>query len=290
VFPAAAWSLLASAAVFFLIGAGPLPAQKFSANDPGLIAPNKPLPDELDGAQIREHLGRQLDLDLQFTAENGYPVPLRSFFHDGRPVLLNFVYYRCPMLCNLVLNGQTAALKELAWTPGNEFEVVTITVNPAETFDLARQKKQQYLDLYERPTTGWHFLTDYQNNVRKLADEAGFGYKWDERQQQYAHQAGIIVVTPDGRVSRYLYGIKFRARDLRIALNEAAAGKLGNTLDKIVFYCFHYDPAAKSYVPFARNIMRLGGVLMILVLGGAIAIWVRHERQNRTPADMVLTK
>lgn len=268
--------------------AGPVLAQS-SQPDPGTIARNQPIPQELEGAQIREHLGRQLNLDLQFTAENGYQVPLRSFFHDGRPVLLDFAYYECPMLCNLVLNGQTAALKELAWTPGDQFEVVTISINPAEAFDLARQKKQHYLELYGRPTTGWHFLTDYQDNVRKLADQAGFGYKWDENQKQFAHQAGILVITPDGRVSRYLYGIKFRTRDLRIALDEASAGKLGNTLDKIVFYCFHYDPAAKSYVPFARNIMRLGGVVMMLFLGSTIAFWIRRERM-RAPADMVLTK
>lgn len=253
------------------------------------ILRNGELPPELDGAQVREHLGRQVDLSLEFIAENGYPVTLGSFFHEGKPVILNLVYYQCPMLCNLVLNGQTASLKELAWTPGNEFEVVTITINPAETFDLARQKKQHYLELYNRPTTGWHFLSDTHDNVRKLAAQVGFGYKWDEQQKQYAHQAAIMVLTPEGKVSRYLYGIKFKARDLRLALNEAAAGKLGNTIDKIVFYCFHYDPMAKSYVPFARNIMRLGGVLMVLGLGSAIAFWFRREKHRAPSATLIPT-
>src|SRR5207245_2155385 len=148
-----------------------------------------------------------------------------SFFQSGKPVILDLVYYSCPMLCNLLLNGQTSSLRELDWTPGKEFEVVTISINPSETFNLAQQKREQYVTSYGRQTTGWHFLTDYQGNAKKLADQTGFHYKYDERQQQYAHAAAITVLTPAGKIARYLYGIKFKQRDLRLALTEAKEGR-----------------------------------------------------------------
>jgi Uncharacterized protein SCO1/SenC/PrrC, involved in biogenesis of respiratory and photosynthetic systems len=150
------------------------------------------LPPQLEGVGIVEKLGSPVDLNLQFTAENGYQVPLSSFFHKDKPVLLNLVYYSCPMLCNLVLNGQTQVLHDVAWTPGEEFEVVTISIDPTEMFNLAAKKKQQYLESYGRPTHGWHFLTDYKGNVKKLAEQVGFNYKYDDRQQQFAHAAPYV--------------------------------------------------------------------------------------------------
>jgi protein SCO1 len=235
------------------------------------------LPAQLNGVDIVEKLGNPVDLNLQFTAENGYQTPLSSFFHKDKPVILNLVYYSCPMLCNLVLNGQTQALREVAWTPGDEFEVVTISIDPTEMFNLAVKKKQMYLESYGRKTKGWHFLTDYQGNVKKLAEQIGFRYHYDERQQQFAHAAAIMFLTPEGKVSRYLYGIRFKPRDVRLALTEASESKLGVS-DRILMFCFHYDPVAQSYVLFARNLMRAGGVLIVLILG--IAFWFlwRGER------------
>jgi protein SCO1/2 len=235
------------------------------------------LPPQLEGVGITEKLGNPVDLNLQFTAENGYQVPLSSFFHKDKPVILNLVYYSCPMLCNLVLNGQTQALHDVAWTPGEEFEVVTISIDPSEMFNLAAKKKQQYLESYGRPTHGWHFLTDYKGNVKKLAEQVGFGYKYDDRQQQFAHAAAIMILTPQGKVSRYLYGIHFKPRDVRLALSEASESKLGVS-ERILMFCFHYDPVERSYVLFARNLMRAGGVLIVLILG--IAFWMlwRGER------------
>jgi len=225
-----------------------------------------PLPPELRGVGVEEHLGQRVDLDLTFTGEDGYPVTLRSFFHQDRPVLLNLVYYSCPMLCTLVLNSQTAALRKIPWTPGKEFEVVTISIDPTETFDLAQRKRASYLESYGRSTTGWHFLTDDHGHARQLADQLGFHYRYDERQAQYAHPAVIMILTPVGRVSRYLYGIQFKPRDLRLALREASESKFSLSTDRLLLYCFHYDPRTHGYVLFAANLMRAGGVLTVLIL------------------------
>lgn len=239
-------------------------------------------PPELEGVGIDEKLNQPVDLNLEFIAENGYPVRLGDYFHKGRPVILNLVYYTCPMLCNLVLNGQTTALRSIPWTPGNEFEVVTISINPTEHFGMAREKKAVYLNSYDRPAPGWHFLVDKDQNVKKLADEVGFRYKYDPRQGQYAHAAAIMLLTPEGRVSRYLYGIRFSPRDLRLALTEAGEGKFGFT-EQLLLLCFHYDPQARSYVLFAANVMRGGGALVVLIL--AFVLWRlwRHERLGSGP-------
>jgi protein SCO1/2 len=250
------------------------------------------LPSELQGVDVVEHIGDKVDLDLQFTAESGYQVPLRQYFTKGKPVLLNFVYYKCPMLCNLVLNGQTAALRELAWTAGQEFEIVTISIAPEEQFNLARAKKKYYLETYgrEAAASGWHFLTDWQGNTRKLADQIGFKYRWDAKTEQWAHTAAIMLLTPDGRISRYLYGVRFKERDLRLGLTEASAGKLGTVGDKLLLFCFHYDPEARGYVPFARNIMKLGGGLMVLLMGTVIGFLFRRERHSSLPSGVATVK
>jgi protein SCO1/2 len=246
------------------------------------------LPSELEGVGVEERLGSPINLNLEFTAENGYQVPLRQFFQSGRPVVLNLVYYRCPMLCNLVLNAQTRVLRDLQWSAGQEFDIVTVSIDPQEMFNLAQAKKKWHLEQYGRPTAsqGWHFLTDYQGNAKRLADQVGFKYKWDARTEQWAHAAAIMVLTPDGRVSRYLYGVQYRDRDMRLALTEASEGKLGTMGDKLLLYCFHYDPAAKSYVPFARNIMKAGGVLTVLVLGTFITIMWRRDRGRNASVSL----
>jgi protein SCO1/2 len=235
-------------------------------------------PAGLEGVDIAEKPGAQIDLGLEFVGEDGYPHKLGEYFAKGRPVILNLVYYTCPMLCNLVLNGQVAALRDLPWTPGEEFEIVTVSIDPTENFGIARTKKAAYLESYEREAPGWHFLTDYRGNVKKLAGSVGFGYKLDEKTGQYAHAAAIFVLTPQGKVSRYLYGINYRAFDLRLALTEAAEEKFGVT-DRVLLYCFHYDPAARGYVPFARNFMQLGGALTLGVLGMALVRLWRRERR-----------
>jgi protein SCO1/2 len=245
------------------------------------------LPPQLEGVGVDEHLGGRVDLGLNFTAEDGYPVALGSFFHKGRPVVLNLVYYSCPMLCTLVLNEQTQALRQIPWTAGKEFEVVTISIDPAETFNLAQQKRASYLASYDRASAGWHFLTSDAKSVKKLADEVGFHYRYDERQAQYAHPAVIMILTPEGAVSRYLYGIKFNPRDLRLALLEASESKTTISLDRILLYCYHYDPQTRGYVLFASNLMRAGGVLTVLFLGVMLLRLRRRERHAPRTAAKV---
>jgi len=237
------------------------------------------LPAELEDVGIVERIGEKIDGELEFIAEDGRPVRLKEYFHQGRPVILNLIYYSCPTLCNLLLNGQTEALREIPGEPGKDFEIVTISIDPTETFDLARQKRAVYLESYGRPAPGWHFLTDYRGNVKKLAEQVGFHYRYDDRTRQYAHAAAIMLLSPEGVVARYLYGVRFKPRDLRLALAEASRGHGSFSVEKLLLFCFHYDPQARSYVLFATNLMRAGGALSVLVLGLALWRLWRRERQ-----------
>jgi len=240
---------------------------------PAMAQLNNKVPAPLEGVGIDEKIGKTVDLGLEFTNEKGYQEPLRNYFKTGRPVLLNLVYYNCPMLCNLLLNGQTAVLREVPQVIGDQYEVVTISINPLETFDLARAKKETYLAGLDKPGAGahWHFLTDYADNAKKLANQIGFRYRWDARQQNYAHTAAIMFISPEGKICRYLYGIKFKPLDVRLALTEASEGKAAFTVDRLLLFCYHYDPKANSYAAFATNFMRGGAVL--IVLGLTFFIW-----------------
>jgi protein SCO1/2 len=191
------------------------------------------------------------------------------------------------MLCTLVLNGMTEAMKALDWTPGNEFEVLTVSFDSRETPNLARIKKQNYLNDYGRAEAGkgWHFLVGGEESVRALTSAVGFGYRWNEETKQYAHQAAIFVITPDGRISRYLYGVMFEPKTLRLSLVEAGNGKIGSPLDHIVLYCFHYDPNTGKYSVAASNIMRVGGVLTVFALGTVLSVlWARDRRRRASSA------
>jgi len=252
----------------------------------------EPLPRELKGVGITEHPGARLPLDLEFTADDGKPVLLSRYFSGGRPVILTLNYYRCPMLCGLLLNGVVEGLKELSWSPGKEFEVVTVSIDPQETATLARLKKEGYITELGRPgaASGWHFLTGREANIKKLADAVGFGYRYDTERQQYAHPAGIFLVTPDGRMARYLYGVVFEPRTLKLALTEAGEGKVGNAGDQILLYCYHYDANAGRYVIAATNIMRLGGVTTALVVGlWLFSAWRRGARKKALVRPDVMT-
>ncbi len=254
-----------------------------------LVAADPELPSELQEVGVDEKLGDHIDLNLEFMGTDGYPHRLSEYFNQKKPVILNLVYYTCPMLCNLVLNGQTAALREIPWTPGTEYDVVTISIDPTETWNLAVQKRATTLTSYERPAPGWRFFTDYNGNVKKLADQVGWKYKFDERGKQYAHASAIIVLTPEGKVSRYLYGIKYNPRDLRLALAEASEEKIGMTVEKVLLMCFHYDPKAGSYVVFATNVMKIGGVLTMLLIGLFIyRLWKRDKSKPTEPLDGIV--
>ena len=247
---------------------------------PGYQRPANVLPPQAEGVRIEENLGRVLDLRLTFRDEDGNVVPLNSYFHKGRPVILDFVYYQCPMLCNLILNGQTQVMREIPWNPGTEYEVVTISIDPTETPALAREKKSVHVASYGRPAPGWHFLTDNDGNAKKLAELAGFHYRYDAVQKQYAHAAGILILTPDGKIARYLYGVRYKARDVRFGLAEASEGRMTMAIEKLMLLCYQYDPQSNSYVMFARNFMKMGGVLTVLFIAGFILKMLHAERNK----------
>ncbi len=242
------------------------------------------VPEVLEEVGVTEHLDAKLPLELEFRDENGNWVELGSFFDGQRPVILTLNYYRCPMLCGLMLNGVADGLREMSWTPGVEFEIVTISINPLETPELAMAKKQNYLRLVERPAAagGWHFMTGREPEIERLAETLGFSYTYDPVSGEYAHAAAIFICTPDGRVARYLYGIEYPAKRLKLALLEAAEGTIGSTLDQLILYCYHYDPSSRRYSPVAMNIMRLGGGATALILGISLGVfWLREWRRKK---------
>jgi protein SCO1/2 len=239
------------------------------------------VPAQLVGVGIEEHLGRPIDLDLAFNDENGRAIKLREFFNKGRPVILDLVYYTCPQLCSLILNRQVELMRQMPGVPGTDYEVVTISIDPRDTPEIAREKKASYLATYGKPAPGWHFLTDREDNAKRLAELVGYHYRWDPRIQQYAHLAGIMILTPEAKVARYLYGINYRAIDLRFGLAEAAQNRSTLTIDKILLFCYHYDPVENKYVMFATNFMKAGGVLTILILGYFLFRMIRIEQHRR---------
>jgi protein SCO1/2 len=264
-----------------LLASLPLLAEsRLPSNDgPGALPANV-RPPQLEGVGIDEHLGRPIDLSLTFIAESGYPVALSEYFHKDRPVILNLVYYNCPMLCTLVLNAQTEAMRAIPWSPGKEYEVVTISIDPRESFDVARKKKAIYMGSYDRPAPGWHFLVDHDGNAKKLAEMAGFHYRYDPRIEQYAHAAAIMVLTPEGRMARYLYGVRYSPRDLRFALAEASEGRSTMAIEKILLFCYHYDPKSGAYVLFATNLMRAGGLLTVALIAFFLTRMFRADRRR----------
>lgn len=246
---------------------------------------SEPLPGDLQGVDVVERLDDPLPLGLEFDEETGRKVALGEYFREGRPVLLVLGYYECPMLCTLVLNGLVDALNDIDWVPGEQFEIVTLSIDPGETPKLAAWKKQNYLEAYGRPAAaaGWHFLTGSETQIRQLADALGFGYRYVEQRDEYAHPAVLFIATPEGRIARYLYGVSYEPRTLRLSLVEASRGKIGTTLDRVLLYCYHYDSTAGRYAPVAVNIMRAGGAISVALLGGFLAwLWVRDVRRRRT--------
>lgn len=244
-------------------------------------------PAELEGVDIVEKLDAVLPLDLPFVDDNGRPIVLRDCFDGKHAVVLQIGYLKCPMLCNLVLNELVKGLKGVDWTAGEEFKVVSVSINPLESHQLASAKKQGYLVEYERADSpeakaGWRFLTGPESSSRTVAEAVGFGYRFVPETGEYAHAAAIILCTPDGRVSRYLYGVKFAPADLRLGLVEASEGRIGSTLDRFILWCHIYDPNARGYVVFALRLMKIGGLLTLVVLfGGLSLLWVRDLRRRR---------
>jgi protein SCO1 len=237
------------------------------------------LPDALKGVGIDQKLDAQIPLDLNFRDEYGRTVALSTYFQSGKPVLLAPVYFRCPMLCTQILNGVASSLKAVSLDPGKDFEVVAFSFDPKDTSELAAAKKETYLGRYGRPGTanGWHFLTGDPENIGKLMDAVGFHYKYDPATDQYAHASGVMVMTPEGRLSKYFYGVEYSPRDLRLGLVEASRSKIGSPVDRILLFCYHYDPATGKYGAVVMNIMRLSGGLFALIAGAFLLLLFRGE-------------
>ena len=228
-----------------------------------------------------QKLGTTINLDLPFVDESGHGVTLREYA-KGRPVVLSLAYYGCPMLCQLALQGLASSLKPLAFGPGREFEVVTVSFDPRETPEMAQKARSSSLETYGRPEgkAGWHFLTGGEEAIRKLTDAVGFRYAWDAESGQYAHATGIVILTPEGRVSRYLFGIDYAPKDLRLALIESAGGRIGTLADRLLLLCYRYDPHTGRYSAVAMTAVRAGAILSVLGIGSFVILSVRRERRR----------
>lgn len=242
----------------------------------------------LDKVGIDQRLNQQVPLDLTFVDENGKQVQLGQYF-GSKPVLLALVYFQCPMLCSQVLGGIAGALNGIIrFDAGRDFNIVTVSFDPRDTPEAAAENKKRYLERYRRPgaAEGWHFLTGKKDQIDQLANAVGFRYAWDPQIKQFAHTSGIMLITPDGRLAQYYYGIEYPPRDIQRGLIEASQGKIGNLVDKVELYCYHYDPTKGRYGAVIFNILRLSALLTVLVLGGFMAIMFRRDiiagRQTRS--------
>jgi protein SCO1/2 len=246
--------------------------------DPAM--PSQQVPSALSAVSFDQRLNEQLPLDLEFKDESGRTVKLGEYF-GRKPVVLTFVYYECPMLCTQVLNGLESSLRVINESIGQEFDVVTVSFDPKETPVLAAGKKKAYLERYKRPSAeqGWHFLTGDQASIAALTQAAGFNYSWDEASHQFAHASGIVVTTPTGKVSRYFFGIDYSPRDVKFALIESSNERIGTLAERLLLYCYHYDPAKGNYGFMAMRAVRVGGAVTLAALVGFVFVSIRRDRR-----------
>ncbi|MBE7472461.1 MAG: SCO family protein [Anaerolineae bacterium] len=254
----------------------------FLTTPPAHAGGSHPVDELIKGVEFEQKLNQQLPLELTFQDEAGQPVQLADYF-GRKPVILVFAYYECPMLCTLVLNGLLATLNNLTFDIGDEFEVITVSIDPTETPELAAAKKEIYLEQYRRPAAGagWHFLVGQEAAIGKLTQAAGFHYQYDSAKQEYAHPTGIMVVTPEGKIARYFYGIDFPARDVRLGLVEAAANKIGSPVDQLLLLCYHYDPVVGQYTVTIMNVIRAAGLTTVAAIGAVVTVLLRRERGRK---------
>jgi protein SCO1/2 len=245
--------------------------------------PSSVRPAALRDVGIDQKLNNRLPLDLHFRDEAGRDVRLGEFFAT-KPVIITPVYYGCPMLCTQILNGLVSGLKPVSFSAGDKFEVVAVSFDPSETPDLARKKKDSYMKRYGRPGSenGFHFLTGDERAIKALTGALGFRYTYDRATKQFAHASGLMIATPEGRISRYLYGVDYAPRDLRLALVEAGERKIGTVVDELLLFCYHYDPATGKYGAVAMNFLRIAAVLTVIGMGIFLTILFRQDLKHRT--------
>ena len=271
----------AIAAVAALSVALPVLARPVSATE--RIERTEPLPARLEGIDVKEHLGDTVPKSASFIDASGKAVKLGDFLDGKHPVILTLNYSTCPMLCSLELNGLVASLKQLDWTAGGEFKIVTVVLDPKETPSQATQSKARYVRQYgrEAAAAGWHFLTGSESTIKQVAGSVGFSYGFNEKRNEYIHPAAIMVLSPEGRIARYLYGIEYHPKTMRLSLVEAAEGKIGSSIDQLILYCFHYDAKEGSYAPVAMNIMRVSSGVGATLLGGFLTSFFISESRKK---------
>ena len=274
--------VLAPAAVAALAGVSVFAQADAPGLRPAAAPPSNAMPVALQQIRFDQRLDQQLPLDAEFKDEQGATVRLGDYF-GARPVVVAFVYYECPMLCNQILNGLVSGIGVLDQTVGEDFDVVAISFDARETPVQAAAKKATYVDAYKRPGSerGWHFLTGDETTIKRVTDTAGFQFAWDAATQQFAHASGVIVATPEGKLSRYLFGIEYPPRDLKFALMESSAGRIGSVVDQVLLYCYHYEPATGTYSLVAMNAVRMGGVVTMVALVGFVGISLRRDGRAR---------
>jgi protein SCO1/2 len=275
------WNVeLGTCLAILALAVAPARAGRFMTGTPEMMPPT---PEVLKRAGFDQKLNAQVPLDLTFRDEAGAPVKLSELIHD-KPVILNLVYLRCPMLCTEVLNGLLGAIKNVKFNVGDEYEVLTVSFDSRETPELAAAKKKHYLAQYGRAGAekGWRFLTGEEAPIKALADAVGFRYVYDEKTDQFAHASGLVMLTPEGKVSHYFFGVFFSPAELRMAMVEASQHKIGSPVDAIMLFCFHYDPVAGKYTAAIMNMIRAGGVLTLAALGLFVAgIWRGRSKALR---------
>ena len=251
------------------------------AQAPPAGMPASSQPEVLREVGYDQRLGEPVPLDIVLRDETGASVSLREAI-AGKPTVLSLVYYECPMLCTLTLNGLVGALSALPFEPGREFSLLTVSFDDRERPEQAAARKRAYLARYKHPSAekSWRFLTGDKESLRRLTDAVGFRYAWDERTKQFAHPAGVLVLTPDGRIGRYLFGVEYAPKDLRLGLVEAGQGRIGSPVDRLLLYCYQYDPAQGRYGAVVMRIVRLGGLATMTLLGGFVIVMLRRERRQ----------
>jgi protein SCO1/2 len=242
--------------------------------------PEKGLPKAVKNVGIDQHLGDQVSLDLPMRDETGKWTTLGAYF-GKRPVILVMAYYECPNLCTMVMNGVFSSMKTLPFTAGKDFDVVSVSINPRETSEMARKKRDAYISGYHQQDEagGYHFLTADQHSIDVLSQQVGFNYTYDTASGQYAHASGIMMLTPEGKLSRYFYGVEYRPEDLKYGLMDASGSKIGTLADKVLLFCYHYDPAASKYSLAVTNLLKIGGILTLIGMG--IMFYILRRRNRR---------